>query len=169
MEQLPKRKRLRLQDYDYSQNGAYFITICTQNKRKVLCDIVGDDAHIVPKPCGQVVEKYICNVPEITKYVIMPNHIHMIIELDSGTMWASSPTKGLSDNDVGADTLIRPKENAIASIIRSLKTLTTKEIGVSIFQRSYYDHIIRNEQDYWEIWRYIDENPAKWKMDRFYE
>ncbi|MBO5837322.1 MAG: transposase [Oscillospiraceae bacterium] len=150
--ELPQRKRLRLQDFDYSQNGAYFITVCTRDRKKILSDIVGDDAHIVPKPCGKVVEKYICNVPEITKYVIMPNHIHMLIEIGSGTMWASSPTSG-----------------KVASIVRSIKTLTTKEIGASVFQRSYYDHIIRNEQDYLEIWRYIDENPVKWQLDEFYE
>ena len=75
-----ERKPNRLTEYDYSQNGAYFITICTQGRQKILSSIVGDDAHIVPKPCGMVVEKYIHNVPEIEKYVIMPDHIHMIIK-----------------------------------------------------------------------------------------
>ena len=106
--------------------------------------IVGDDAHIVPKKYGLIVEKYIRNVPEIKKYVIMPDHIHMIIHIDNGTMWASSPTK------------------KVGNIVRSLKILTSKEIGKSIFQRSYYDHVIRNEQDYNEIWDYIESNPMKW-------
>ena len=79
MVEYPKRKKNRLENYDYSQNGAYFITICTRERRKILREIVGDDAHIVPKPYGQIAEKYICNVPEIEKYVIMPDHIHMII------------------------------------------------------------------------------------------
>ena len=87
------RKPNRLTEYDYNQNGAYFITICTQDRKKILSDIVGDDAHIVPKPYGSIAEKYIRNVPEITKYVIMPDHIHMIIRLDNGSMWASTPTK----------------------------------------------------------------------------
>ena len=146
----PTRKPIRLKDFDYGQNGAYFITICTKNREHILCDIVGDDAHIVPKPYGVVVEKYIRNVPEIEKYVIMPNHIHMIIRIENGTMWASSPT------------------NKVANIVRSLKTLTTKEIGKSIFQRSYHDHIIRGEQDYLEIWEYIENNPQKWLLDRYY-
>ncbi|MDE6111716.1 MAG: hypothetical protein K2F65_07355, partial [Eubacterium sp.] len=78
---------------------------------------------------------------------IMPNHIHMIITIN-GTMWASSPT--------------------VSSLIKSFKILVTKEIGKAIFQRSFYDHIIRNESDYNEVWQYIDRNPQKWKEDKFY-
>ena len=147
--ELPKRKINRIPDYDYNQNGAYFITICTQDRKPILSTIVGDDAHIVPKPYGQIAEKYIRNVPEIEKYVIMPDHIHMIIRLDNGSMWASTPTR----------------TNRVASIVRSIKTLTTKEIGKAIFQRSYYDHVIRNQQDYNEIWEYIENNPRKWLLD----
>ena len=127
-----ERKPNRIGGYDYSQNGAYFVTICTQDRKPILSSIVGDDAHIVPKPYGQVAEKYIRNVPEIVKYVIMPDHIHILIQLDDGAMWASPPTRN----------------NKISSIARSIKTLTTKEIGIPIFQRSYYDHVIRNQQDY---------------------
>ena len=141
--ELQSRKKNRLEEYDYGQNGAYFITICVKDRQKLLSEIVGDDAHIVPKPYGKIVEKYIHNVKEIEKYVIMPDHIHMIIRLDNGTMWASSPT------------------NKIASIIRSIKTLTTKEIGKPIFQRSYYDHIIRNQDDYNAVWEYMENNPKK--------
>ena len=142
--ELPNRRKNRLENYDYSQNGAYFITICTKDRKKTLSEIVGDDAHIVPKPYGAIVEKYIRNAKEIEKYVIMPDHIHMIIRIDNGTMWASSPTKKVS------------------SIVRSIKILSTKEIGKPIFQRSYYDHIIRNQSDYNEIWEYIENNPKKW-------
>ena len=74
----------------------------------------------------------------------MPDHIHLIIRIENGTMWASSPTKRVSP------------------IVRSLKILTSKEIGKSIFQRSFYDHIIRNQADYNEVWEYIDNNPTKW-------
>ena len=148
---LPNRKPNRLAGFDYGQNGAYFITICVKNRQNLLSDVVGDDAHIVPKPYGRIVEKYIQNVPEIEKYVIMPNHIHLMIHIDNGTMWASSPT------------------NRIASIVRSLKTLTTKEIGNPIFQRGYHDHIIRGKEEYLEIWQYIENNPRKWQIDRYYK
>ncbi|MBE7012486.1 MAG: hypothetical protein E7416_00190 [Ruminococcaceae bacterium] len=79
----------------------------------------------------------------------MPNHIHLIIFL-YGTMRASSPTKN------------------IETIIRSFKTMVTKEIGNSIWQRSFHDHIIRGEKDYRKIWEYIDTNPLKWELDCFY-
>ena len=89
---MQERKRNRLCNYDYGQNGAYFIAICTKDRKQILSKIVGDDAYIVPKPYGLVVEKYIRNVPQIEKYVIMPDHIHMLIRLDQGSMWASTPT-----------------------------------------------------------------------------
>ena len=150
--ELTKRKPNRLTEYDYSTNGAYFVTICTQNRKKILIDIVGDDAHIVPKHCGIIAEKYIRNVPEIEKYIIMPDHIHMIIRLDNGSMWASTPTN------------TKPQHNRVSNIVRSLKILVSKELGESIFQRSYYDHVIRDQQDYNEIWEYIENNPRKWVM-----
>ena len=146
----PKRKPNRLEGYDYSETGYYFITICTKDKKRILCDIVGDDAYIVPKKAGKIASKYIKNIREIDKYVIMPNHIHLILKIEGGTMWASSPTR------------------SVPSIIRSLKTLVSKECGEKLWQRSYYDHIIRGEGDYLEIWKYIDENPLKWKEDRFF-
>ena len=157
---LPHRKSPRLKGYDYSTPGEYFITICTKGRREILSDIiVGDDAHIVPEnilsPTGLICDKYIRNINNlyenitIDKYVIMPNHIHLIIFLH-GMMRASSPTKNIS------------------SIIRSLKIMVTKELGYSLWQRSYHDHIIRDENDYLKIWEYIDTNPLKWKLDCFY-
>jgi len=139
------RKDIRLKEFDYNTPGAYFVTICVKDRKPILSEIVGDDAHIVPKKCGLIVEKYIRNVPEIEKYVIMPDHIHMIIKLNNGSMWASTPT------------------NKVSSIVRSIKILTTKEIGEPIFQRSFYDHVIRGEADYKEIWEYIENNPSKRK------
>ncbi|MBP3337499.1 MAG: transposase [Clostridia bacterium] len=156
---LSKRKPTRLKGYDYSTPGAYFITICVKDRKQLLSKIVGADSHIVPKNylsnCGLICDKYINNINNkyenvtVDKYVIMPNHIHLIIFLH-GTMKASSPTKN------------------IETIIRSFKTLVTKEIGYSIWQRSYHDHIIRGEKDYQKIWEYINTNPLKWESDCFY-
>ncbi len=156
---LPKRKPTRLKGYDYSSPGAYFVTICTQNREQLLSKIVGEDALIVPQnnlsEIGLICDKYINNMDikyenaTVDKYVIMPNHIHLIIFLH-GTMRASSPTKN------------------IETIIRSFKTMVTKEIGNSIWQRSYHDHIIRGEKDYQKIWEYIDTNELKWELDCFY-
>ena len=147
--ELPQRKKIRVGEYDYSQCGAYFVTICTQNRRPILSNIVGDDSHIVPKRYGQIAKKYLKNAAEIEKYVIMPDHIHMLIRLE----------------EQGAEKR-SPQASRIASIVRSIKTLTTKEIGEPIFQRSYYDHVIRNQRDYNEIWEYIENNPRKWMLTK---
>jgi len=142
------RKPTRLENFNYSKEGYYFITICTAQKQKILCDIVGDDAHIVPTNYGNIAEKYIKNTDGIDKYVIMPNHIHMIIKNENGTMKASSPT--------------------ISQKVKSFKIMVSKTIGKSIFQRSFYDHIIRDEADYIRICEYIENNPSKWTEDKYY-
>lgn len=167
MEYFPKRKRLRLKGYDYSRDGYYFVTICVKYLRNLLGH-VGRDVLIAPdvpiepevqlSEYGNVVSKHIniidTRLPGIwvDKYVIMPNHIHMIIVIDQaaggGAIETSRPT--------------------LSGIIRSFKTMVTKEIGVSVWQTSFHDRIIRNEAEYRLIWQYIDENPAKWQADRYF-
>ena len=161
MSELTKRKNIRLKKFDYNSCGAYFITICTQNHAQILCDIVGDGAFDVPTTAltdiGKIVDKYILstnNIPSVTvdKYVIMPNHIHMILIIEnSGTSKAPSPTN-----------------NLISHSVSTLKRFINKEIGYNIFQRSFYDHVIRDEADYIKICEYIDTNPIKWKEDKYY-
>ncbi len=150
------RKHNRLSGYDYSQNGAYFVTLCVKDKECLLGTVVGGDAYIAPEILlsryGKIAEKYIVEIKGLHKFVIMPNHIHMIIFIcnEEGTMKASSPTQ------------------SIPQLIKSFKGLVTKEIGFSLWQRSYHDHIIRDNSDYETIWEYIDNSPLKWKEDRFY-
>ncbi len=157
----PNRKQTRLKDYDYSTPGAYFITICLKGGKRLLSDItVGEDVHILPKnnlsEIGFICDKHINRINSIyenatvDKYVIMPNHIHMIISL-YGSMKASTPTKN------------------IETIVRSFKTMVSKEIGYSIWQRSFNDHVIRGKSDYASIWNYIDTNVARWNKDCFYK
>ena len=147
------RKPNRLNGYDYSSQGAYFITICTLDRKCILSRIVGGDALIAPQTnltyCGEIVRKYIESMPGIDKYVIMPNHIHLLIAID-GPMKASAPTI------------------SVPNLIRSFKVLVSKEIGQSIWQRSYHDHIIRDEEDYINHLRYIEDNPVKWSKDKYY-
>jgi len=154
------RKNLRLENYDYTQAGAYFVTVCTNGKKNILGSVVGGDAHIAPhtrlSPIGQVVEKYLLSIPGMDSYVIMPNHVHIILLVSStdmlqGPMWASAPTG-----------------KRVGSLVRSWKTLVSKELGKSIWQRSYYDHIIRNEKDYIRIAQYIEDNPSRWREDTYY-
>ena len=143
----PQRKRNRLKDYDYGQAGAYFITICVKERQKLLGDIVGADAHIGPhielSEWGQIADAFIRNMVGVDKYCVMPNHIHLLLRSDG----AGPP---------------------IPQGVQSFKILVSKACGFSIFQRSYHDHIIRGERDYQEIWRYIEENPRKWQLDRFF-
>ena len=156
------RKNNRLSEYDYNSIGAYFITICVKDKQKILSHIVGDGALDVPKVelthIGKIVDKYIRstnNIENVTvdKYVIMPNHIHILVSItaDKRDVEAPSPTNKL-----------------IPRVVSALKRLSNREIGYNIFQRSYYDHIIRNRHDYDAAWQYIDENPIKWTSDEFY-
>ena len=153
---MEKRKALRLPEYCYNRNGAYFITICTKKRRQCLSRIVGADAYIGPHAVltkwGDVVERYIHTIPGIDTYVIMPSRCRVVggMELGGGPVWSSPPTQSVSDR------------------IRSFKTLVSKQIGHSIWQRSFYDHVIRNEEDYLHIWQYIDRNPAKWAEDEYY-
>ena len=95
----------------------------------------------------------------IDKYVIMPNHVHMIIVVQDGTPSAAeNGTRG------GAS----PTKSTVPQIIQSLKSMTTKHFGFSMWQRSYHDHIIRDETEYQRVWQYIDENPQKWAEDDYY-
>ncbi len=164
--ELPKRKPTRLQNYDYSSDGGYFITICTHNRKCILSDIVGDGVYDIPQinltEYGKILEKYIVFMStkydniSIDKYVIMPNHIHLIIKIEN-------------KSHIGMSQAPYPTANAIIPKFISLfKRYCNREIGNNIFQRSFHDHIIRGEQDYLKIWSYIDTNPQKWNEDKFY-
>lgn len=163
--ELPKRKPNRLPHYSYSTPGAYFITICVEGKKCVLSDIVGGDDLDAPQvsltKMGHIVQRNIefsKQIPgiHVDKYVVMPNHIHLILLIDgtttSGTSSSPSPTNAM-----------------IPHFVSTLKRFCHREIGIKIFQRSYHDHVIRDEMDYLKIWEYVDNNPVRWKEDCFYE
>lgn len=175
------RKQIRLQNYNYSENGAYFITICTKDKKQTLGKIVGDGILDVP-PCnvvykdnvyvklsefGKIVNQSIeylhqhNNNVSVEKYVIMPNHIHLIITVHSaqGTSGKPSPTM----------TIINTRQNEIIpKFVSALKRFTNKQCATDLWQRSYIDHVIRNNQDYLKHLEYIENNPLKWKLDKYY-
>ena len=160
-----KRRSIRIKEYDYSQKGMYFITICTQGRKKILStidewnDAVGADDSVRPEltKIGRIIKKclkqieYIYDNIKLDKYVIMPNHIHAIIIVREG---------GQS----------RPP---LHKIIQGLKSVTTREYwkigGIKLWQRNYYEHIIRDEKEYWKIYEYIEQNPMKWKLDEYYK
>ena len=138
------RKRLRLENYDYGTNGFYFITICTKDKKNIFGSINFDkEAKVLLSNKGLVVKKYIENIPEMKIYIIMPNHIHMILELENSN-------------------------KNISKIVSSLKILTSKELGKSIWHRSFHDRVIRNERELELIWDYVEHNPERWRDDTYF-
>ena len=162
-EERPNRKPTRLKGFDYGKPYVYFLTICTQNRKHILSTIVGEGSPL-PKLShyGEITEKWIQKIPEkypnilAKKYVIMPNHIHLLLSITkTDGRGAPSPT--------------------VSSVIGWLKYQITKEInqsictvGTKIFQRSFFDHIIRTDDDYCEIFQYIQHNPQNWYYDQLY-
>ena len=167
--QLPKRKSPRLKNYNYSTPGVYFVTICTHEHKQLLSNIVGA-IHESPEnrltSYGYIVKNLIEGLSqrfniEINKYVIMPNHIHMIIIIND------------DEERAIRESPLQPHCALIEKVIGYLKMNTSKQIHLTysekkIWQRSYHDHIIRGEKDYRKIWEYIDTNVIRWEQDCFY-
>ncbi|MBE6938298.1 MAG: hypothetical protein E7460_07095 [Ruminococcaceae bacterium] len=168
---LPKRKPLRLPYHDYGTAGAYFVTVCTLPGTEPLSELipstVGAGASTAPNleypiqtlltPAGMIVEKYLLSseqIPGVTvdSYVIMPDHIHVIFIIEP-----QSEDEGRR----GAAPYQAPANAKLPHIISAFKRFANKDIGHNIFQRSYYDHVIRNRGDYETRVRYIYENPAR--------
>ena len=157
MSEYPKRKIVRIPCYDYGETGYNFITICTHEK---VCRFWRNGKL---NPCGQLMLRRIKALPErfptleLDQAVVMPNHVHLLFYLR------------------------RQENQSVMKIINWLKTITTNDyirgVKAGIFpayqnrfwQRSFYDHIVRNEKDLQYIREYIVNNPIKWNLDRFYE
>lgn len=158
MNEQPKRKQIRIENYDYSAPGAYFVTICTANREKCLWgDCRGElcSPDKVPlSEVGLIVEKEIATMNEtydavsVDKFCIMPDHIHLIVRIDA---------------DVNGRMVSAP---TVSTVVGSMKRWVSKQIGRSIWQKSFYEHGIRNQRDYDEIWEYIDNNPLKYEEKR---
>ena len=165
---LPKRKPIRIVGYDYSTPGAYFITVCTANRENIFwSDRKGElclpannlqtgyqrsPLRVDLSDVGIIVDNEIKNLNSIysavhvDKYCIMPDHIHFIISINS---------------DENGRTQFAP---TISRIMKQFKGSITKQVGKPIWQKSFYDHGIRNQQDYEEIWEYIENNPLKYLL-----
>lgn len=160
-----KRKPRRLKNFDYSTNGYYFITVCSFEKRQIFSKIVSTGilpAEAVTTKWGKIAEIQLLELMDrypsvrIDNYVIMPNHIHAIIEISNNPSTAgASPCPTLSD---------------IICTFKSLTACKCKKEGFAdkLFQSSFHDHIIRNESDYEMIWNYIEVNPARWNEDKYF-
>lgn len=167
METRPQRRPARLAGYDYSRAGVYFLTICTKGRICCLSEIrpVGggalDAPRVMLRPWGVIVEEWIeeCrkaySYMSVEKYVIMPNHIHILLSLRDGPSRAPAPTR-------------RRANETIPQFVSALKRMTAKRCGQALWQEGYHDHIVRDDEDFLRIWQYIHTNPAKWAQDEYY-
>ncbi len=170
------RRSIRLKGYDYSQAGLYFITICTQNRLCLFGEIVDDDGGTTIcalNEYGRIAEKEWIKTSKMRPnirldvFVIMPNHMHGIIEIADG--------RGTMHRAPTVEQFGKPTSNTIPTIIRGYKSSVTKQInilrnqpGVPVWQRNYYEHIIRDEKSCYQIWEYVQTNPLKWQDDKYY-
>ena len=156
------RRSIRLRGYDYSQPGWYFVTICTQNRIHLFGAII--DNEMVLNDTGKMVEQIWNDLPNhyahviLNEFVVMPNHIHCIIEL------ADNP----APNGLPA-----PTRHGLPEIIRGFKTFSSRRInelrnrpGNKNWQRNYWEHIIHDENEYHQIIEYIRNNPQTWALDK---
>ncbi len=163
------RRSIRLLGYDYTQEGFYFITICTYKHKCLFGKIKDGKMHL--SKYGKIVKdewiktETIRQNIKIDKFVIMPNHIHGIIVIEESVgAYCDTPLQKF-----------KSPSNTIGAIIRGFKSAVTKQInkihntsGIPVWQRNYYEHIIRDEQDYWRIAEYIQNNPLRWDLDKYY-
>jgi len=173
---------IRLKGYDYSQNGLYFVTICTQNRENIFGEIV--DGKMKLNSAGNMIAIQWNNLInrfdniELDEYTVMPNHFHGIIHI------VGAPLVGARNNYAGinktrAGTRPAPTINpTVGEIIGAFKSITTHAyienvmrnnwppFDKRLWQRNYYEHIIRNEEEYLKIKEYIRSNPSMWERDR---
>jgi len=158
-----RRRSIRLPEYDYSRSGAYFITICSFNKELVFGEIV--DGRIVLSEIGKIAAKYLEEIPNhfdnvfVDEYIIMPNHIHIIISI-----------VGVQNFEPLRHEYQKIVPKSIGSIVRAYKASVTKWCRENDYkkfnwQRNYFEHIIRNDEDHFRIKEYIQNNPLQWEID----
>lgn len=178
----PRKKRnrrsIRLRDYDYSSPGEYFITICTQNRECLFGEVV--DGEMVLNEFGKIAhdewlqtEKLRNNV-ELDVFVIMPNHMHAIFGITAAIKKFRQPTVGAYRHTPlhETDSKFKSPSKTVGAIVRGYKSTVTKQInqfrktpGQRVWQRNYYEHIIRNKKSLNRIRKYILNNPALWVDD----
>jgi putative transposase len=164
-----QRRSIRLKDYDYSQAGAYFVTICTYNKKCIFGNVVNGEMQ--PNEWGRVVEEEWLKTADIREnveldvFVVMPNHFHGILVL-------VDKCRGTVHRAPTLEQFSKPTSGSLPTIIRYFKSATTRRINdlrgtshMALWQRNYYEHVIRNENDLGEIREYIVNNPLRWDLD----
>jgi len=183
---LHHRRSIRLPGYDYSGDGAYFVTMCVYQRECLFGDVVDgtvrlNDLGLVVRQCWGAISDHFSQV-ELDEFVVMPNHVHGIVVLNSdrAPVGAQHAAPGLMDTGLrGRAQHATPLRNVVpgslGAIIRSFKSAVTKRInefrgnrGAQVWQRNYHEHVIRDENDLAAIRQYIVENPMKWIEDENY-
>lgn len=178
------RRSIRLKGYDYSQVGLYFVTMCVQNRACFFGKVI--DGEMILNDAGKMIEKWCAELSNkfsdivVDTYVIMPNHFHMIIANVGDTVGANLCVRPEKLDEHTNDVLGEHIGSPLRVVVQWLKTMTTNEYirGVKtldwqpfdkkLWQRNYWEHIIRNEQSYQHIADYIINNPVKWQDDMLY-
>ena len=185
------RNSIRLRGYDYSKRGLYCVTICTYGRRPLFGEIINGEMRL--NDFGQIAENEWVTTPEhrpyvvLHEFVVMPNHFHGIIEIASTDLAAKLNThtsnaikqplranECIESGDVrNTFTDISPKSGTLPVIVRAYKSAVSKYIhkskNIPVWQRNYFENIIRSNQDYIRIAKYIINNPQKWEKDRFFK
>ena len=166
------RRSIRIKAYDYTRPGGYFITIVTYQRNCIFGNIVNEEMQLnalgtIVDECWYAIPDHFPNI-ELGAYVVMPNHVHGIIVInENGMATNSSPFVGARH----ASPLPRGvKPHSIGALVGSFKSAVTKRIGrelnaTGVWQRNYYEHVIRNHEDWDRIHRYIESNPSMWAED----
>lgn len=165
----PQRKPIRLPQYDYTQAGAYFVTIVTVSRTLLFAE---DVAKNVAEQVWQAIPGHFPTV-SLDEYIVMPNHLHGIVSL-IGDVGARSPRPPTSDQRYVAGAVTAPLQRpTLGQVIAYFKYQSTKLINVlhgtpaaPVWQRNYYEHVIRNEAELHRLRKYIQNNPAQWELDR---
>ncbi|WP_311562198.1 transposase [Peptoniphilus duerdenii] len=134
-----------MKNYDYSSNGLYFITVCVNDMECLFGYVDMENNMVILNDDGKRVDFYIQKIDEVDNYIIMPNHIHFIIRLDKDR-----------------------NNKSIQRIISGFKRAVSMDFGYSPWQKSFHDHIIKSDEEYANIWNYVENNANKWKDDCFY-
>ena len=179
-----RRRSIRLRGFDYAYRGFYFITICTHDKKPTLGKIVDCETRL--SDTGRIVENCWLEIPKhfpnvyLDEWIVMPNHIHGIIVIkfpralevsNEGTV-CRAPTSRKNDE---LESFGKPVSGSLATIVRSFKAAATKTVReqfgtevLPLWQRNYFEHVIRNEKSFHAIQNYIWENPLHWNTDEYY-
>jgi putative transposase len=176
---LPKRKSPRLSDYDYALGGGYFVTIATHKHIPYFGEVVDDEMCL--NAIGEIVQECWYKLPKhspnviLDEFIVMPNHLHAILFINEQVVGGrhASPDKGIVLRARHASPLRKSKKGTLSTIIGSYKSAVTKRInqhlktaGQSIWQRSFYDRVIRDEDDLHNLCNYIHYNVSKWMEKR---